>query len=66
MRGRTRASGPADSLDDDISAPLDPRLTFENFVVERVRDGQSIIGLYPATDESNLDRFAEWRKERGR
>jgi len=33
MRGRTRASGPADSLDDDISAPLDPRLTFENFVV---------------------------------
>ncbi len=33
MRGRTRAGGPADSLDDDISAPLDPRLTFENFVV---------------------------------
>ncbi|HUT50043.1 MAG TPA: chromosomal replication initiator protein DnaA [Alphaproteobacteria bacterium] len=33
MRGRNRAGGPADSLDDDISAPLDPRLTFENFVV---------------------------------
>jgi chromosomal replication initiator protein len=30
---RARASGPSESLDDDISAPLDPRLTFENFVV---------------------------------
>ena len=33
MRGRARASSSVDSLDDDISAPLDPRLTFENFVV---------------------------------
>ncbi|MDH3231958.1 MAG: chromosomal replication initiator protein DnaA [Alphaproteobacteria bacterium] len=33
LRGRNRAGGAADSLDDDISAPLDPRLTFENFVV---------------------------------
>jgi len=33
LRSSARASGPADAFDDDISAPLDPRLTFENFVV---------------------------------
>jgi chromosomal replication initiator protein len=32
-RAQARASGGSESLDDDISAPLDPRLTFENFVV---------------------------------
>lgn len=26
---------------------------------------QLIIGFCPATDESNLDRFAEWRKANG-
>jgi chromosomal replication initiator protein len=33
QRARARAGGALESLDDDISAPLDPRLTFENFVV---------------------------------
>ena len=35
---------------------------FEDFVQERVRGGQSIRGLYPPTDETNLNTFAEWRK----
>ena len=39
---------------------------YEDFVSEQVRAGQSIIGLYPATDESNLDRFAAWRADNGR
>ena len=39
---------------------------YEDFVTERVRGGQSILGLYPATDESNLTVFAEWRKANGR
>ena len=38
---------------------------YEDFVVERVMAGESIIGLYPATDEVNLERFKEWRRERG-
>jgi regulator of RNase E activity RraA len=39
---------------------------FEDFVTERVQGGQSILGLYPPTDESNLSVFAEWRKTNGR
>jgi hypothetical protein len=39
---------------------------YEDFVTARVRDGQSIVGLYPATDEANLAIFAEWRKANGR
>ena len=39
---------------------------FEDFVQERVRGGQKTFGLYPPTDEANLDAFATWRKEKGR
>jgi regulator of RNase E activity RraA len=39
---------------------------FEDFVLEQVQGGQKTLGLYPPTDESNLERFAVWRKERGR
>jgi len=34
--------------------------------VERVREGASIIGLYPATKEENQKAFAQWRKRIGR
>jgi regulator of RNase E activity RraA len=39
---------------------------YEDFVVERVKAGHTIVGLYPATDESNLTLFAEWRAANGR
>ena len=39
---------------------------FEDFVTERVRAGAMTRGLYPPTDESNLEHFAAWRKEKGR
>lgn len=39
---------------------------FEDFVTERVLDGQSILGLYPPTDEANKIAFAAWREARGR
>jgi regulator of RNase E activity RraA len=39
---------------------------FEDFVQERVAGGQSILGLYPPTEETNLARFAEWRRQHGR
>ncbi len=39
---------------------------FEDFVTERVRAGQSIVGLYPATDPATRDAFATWRAERAR
>lgn len=40
---------------------------YEDFVTERVlKHGQSILGLYPATDESNLTAFATWREQNKR
>jgi hypothetical protein len=39
---------------------------FEDFVMEEVRKGRSILGLYPATDEQTRTDFAKWRKARGR
>jgi regulator of RNase E activity RraA len=53
-------------LTDEIAAEAMEMTAFEDFVAEQVRGGQSILGLYPPTDESNLERFAEWRKAKGR
>lgn len=53
-------------LADEIAAEATEMTAFEDFVTERVRGGQSILGLYPPTDESNLATFAEWRKANGR
>ena len=39
---------------------------YEDFVIEQVRGGQKTLGLYPPTDTANLEKFAVWRKERGR
>ena len=39
---------------------------YEDFVLESVREGRSILGLYPPTDAENLARFAQWRREKGR
>jgi regulator of RNase E activity RraA len=35
---------------------------FEDFVAEKVREGRSILGLYPATEERTRQDFAAWRK----
>jgi regulator of RNase E activity RraA len=35
---------------------------YEDFVLELVEAGKSIIGLYPPTDQSNLKLFDEWRE----
>ena len=35
---------------------------FEEFVMEKVNEGQSIIGLYPPTDPQTLDDFEAWKK----
>jgi regulator of RNase E activity RraA len=39
---------------------------FEDFVTEKVHEGRSILGLYPATEQRTRDDFAEWRKAKGR
>lgn len=51
---------------DEIADEAVEMTAYEDFVTERVKQGHTIIGLYPATDESNLTLFVEWRKVSGR
>jgi regulator of RNase E activity RraA len=53
-------------LADEIANEAFEMTVFEDFVTEQVRNGRSILGLYPATDEQTLVDFAAWRKEQGR
>lgn len=53
-------------LADDIADEAWEMTVFEDFVSERVLAGQTIIGLYPPTDERNLEAFRTWREENGR
>ena len=39
---------------------------YEDFVVDMVAAGQSIVGLYPMTNPANKAKFEAWRKEKGR
>jgi regulator of RNase E activity RraA len=51
---------------DEVAAEAHEMTAFEDFVTERVQAGQSILGLYPPTDEPNRVAFEAWRRERGR
>ncbi len=39
---------------------------YEAFVLEQVLAGETIIGLYPATKDENLEKYERWRQERGK
>ena len=54
------------AIADEIADEAVEMTAFEDFVTEQVRGGQRTIGLYPPTDETNLDAFAAWRKQNGR
>jgi regulator of RNase E activity RraA len=53
-------------LADEVAAEAVEMTAFEDFVQERVLAGQSILGLYPPTDEANRVAFDAWRKAHGR
>lgn len=53
-------------LADEIAREAHEMTAYEDFVSEQVKAGQTIVGLYPPTDPANLERFAAWRKEKGR
>jgi regulator of RNase E activity RraA len=53
-------------LADELAAEAVEMTAYEDFVTERVLGGQSILGLYPPTDEKNLTDFVAWRKAKGR
>ncbi|WP_374628372.1 ribonuclease activity regulator RraA [Pannonibacter indicus] len=53
-------------LADEIADECTGMESFEDFVLEQVKGGAAIIGLYPATKEENLAKYAEWREKTGR
>jgi regulator of RNase E activity RraA len=48
---------------DEIATEAVEMTAFEDFVIEQVKGGAKTTGLYPPTDESNLDAFANWRAQ---
>ncbi len=54
-------------LADEVAAEAIEMTAFEDFVTEMVvKEGRSILGLYPATEQKTKDDFAAWRKAKGR
>jgi len=47
---------------DEVADECIKMTLYEDFVLEQVANGKSIIGLYPATDGSNLVLFEAWKK----
>lgn len=53
-------------LADEIADEAIEMTAYEDFALEQVKNGAAIIGLYPATKEENLEKFAQWRKANDR
>ena len=51
---------------EEVAAETVEMTAYEDFVMERVRAGETIIGLYPQTKEAHATAFAEWRAAQGR
>ncbi|EPX78738.1 ribonuclease activity regulator RraA [Salipiger mucosus] len=56
---------PAD-IADEVSAEAVEMTAYEDFVVEQVKAGETIIGLYPRTKDEHLATFEAWRKKNDR
>ena len=53
-------------LADEVAAEAVEMSAYEDFALEQVKAGETIIGLYPATNDDVLEKFKEWRKINGR
>ena len=53
-------------LADEVAAEAVEMSAYEDFVLEQVKAGETIIGLYPATNEDVLEKFKQWRTINGR
>lgn len=53
-------------LADELADECNGMEVFEDFVLDQVNAGKSIIGLYPATKEEIKADFEAWRKKNGR
>jgi regulator of RNase E activity RraA len=53
-------------LAEEIADEAHEMTAFEDFVAEKVMEGRSILGLYPATEEQTKLDYAAWRQTNGR
>ena len=53
-------------LADEVADEAVEMTAYEDFVVERVKSGEAIIGLYPCTKQEYRDQFEMWRASNGR
>jgi regulator of RNase E activity RraA len=53
-------------LADDVVAEAVRMTLFEEFVTEKVLQGQGIIGLYPPTSEETKAAFESWKAEKNK
>lgn len=51
-------------LAEEVAREATDMTAYEDFVMGKVKAGATIIGLYPATDEANLQEFEKWRANR--
>jgi regulator of RNase E activity RraA len=54
------------AIADEVAAEAVEMTVFEDFVIEKVQEGRSILGLYPPTEEASRTEFEAWRKKKGR
>lgn len=54
------------ALADEVAAEATEMTAYEDFVLEQVNKGTSIIGLYPCTMDQYKDAFEDWRKKNNR
>ncbi len=52
-------------LADEVAEEATQMTAYESFVVEQVLAGETIIGLYPATNDEVLEKFESWKKAKG-
>ncbi|WP_428929499.1 ribonuclease activity regulator RraA [Marinibacterium sp. SX1] len=53
-------------LADEIADECTDMESYEAFVLETVKGGAGIIGLYPGTEEDNIAKYNAWRERTGR
>ncbi|EBA06518.1 ribonuclease activity regulator RraA [Sagittula stellata] len=53
-------------LADEIAAEATEMTSYEDFALEQVKAGATIIGLYPCTKDENRQKYEDWRQKAGR
>jgi regulator of RNase E activity RraA len=54
------------AIAEDVVGVAVSMTAYEDFVVDMVSQGHTIVGLYPLTDDKNKVLFEAWRKKNGR